>query len=121
VTTAPTVLVIDDSDLCLELVRGALEDAGFAVITCDRPDAACELVARARPACVVVDVSMPGLAGDRLVAQLRAAGDAPIVLHSAQEPERLARLARACDASGSACKSTDSGELIAEIQRLLRG
>ncbi len=119
--TKPTILVIDDSELCLELTRDALEDAGFAVITSASADDARALIDHARPACVVLDVSMPSVRGDSLAAHLRGSGgvQVPIVLHSAMPLAELAPLARTSGAAGAASKSHDGADLIAAIRDLL--
>jgi CheY-like chemotaxis protein len=45
------------------------------------------VVARYRPACIILDVLLPGMGGDTAARALRALGDeTPIILHTAQWP-----------------------------------
>jgi CheY-like chemotaxis protein len=117
-----TVLVLDDSEIALEVARGALESAGYAVVTSTSTFGFSRLCMQTNPDLVVVDVNMPALAGDRLVEILRRfqSRPFPIVLHSDRPAAELKSLALACGANGSARKSADCAALLREIERLLR-
>jgi two-component system cell cycle sensor histidine kinase/response regulator CckA len=67
-----TVLLVEDEEVVRELVKRALETAGYTVL--DAPDgpAALELCARAEVQIVVTDVVMPKMSGRDLVDRLRA-------------------------------------------------
>jgi PAS domain S-box-containing protein len=95
------VLLVDDEPRLLELLRGALEAAGYAVHTAGDGVEALELVDRMgmRPDLLVTDVSMPRLGGRQLAERLRArCPELPVLLisgltHSTEEPDRDERLA----------------------------
>ena len=69
------ILVVDDSDTVLQLVRQVLERAGYDVITADRGAAGLELVRQLdrRPDLVLLDVMLPDMSGLELASHLRAA------------------------------------------------
>ncbi len=95
-TVTETVLVIDDNDDLLSLIADSLRKLGsFAVVTARNGSQGLERYFEVRPACVVVDVKMPGLDGYQLVKALRGDPDSsstPIVILSAmaQPKDQLA-------------------------------
>jgi DNA-binding response OmpR family regulator len=118
----PIVVLLDDSEVCLELATDALESAGMQVVTGNSGLGASRLLAATRPDCVVIDVSMPALSGDRLVEIIRRSvvRDVPIVLHSDRPRGELAALAQTCGANGAVVKTPDCRQLVTEVRRLLR-
>lgn len=69
---AQTVLVADDEDDVIELVRYRLENDGYRVLTASDGEAALQLVRDEHPDVCVLDVMMPKLGGLEVLAQLRA-------------------------------------------------
>jgi DNA-binding response OmpR family regulator len=98
-----TVVLVDDNLELLEVLARSLEHlGGFQVAPAVDGVQGLELVVALRPACVVVDIMMPGLDGYQLVRALR--GDAataaiPIVVLTAlsAERDRLAGLISGAD------------------------
>ena len=90
-----TVLVADDEDSVVELVRVTLEDERVRVVAAGDGVAALALADRVEPGLVFLDVNMPGLDGVEVCRRLRA--DArfratPIVmLTAATQPEDVRR------------------------------
>lgn len=119
--TKKTILVVDDSEICLELARDALEEAGYAVVTASSPLGASRLLQRSQASCVVVDVMMPALTGDKLVDILRKAtrGTVPILLHSDRPFSELTAMARECGATAAVPKTSDSAVLVREVKRVV--
>jgi two-component system OmpR family response regulator len=117
------ILVLDDSDIALEVARQALRGAGYEVLTCSSPLGFSKLCMQTDPDVVVIDVDMPALKGNRLVEILRRSSKAavPIILHSDRPVSDLQSLARACGADGAARKSPDCLPLLFETRKLLRG
>lgn len=113
------VFLLDDSEVCLELARDALEDAGFEVVAARTGLGASKILHAANPDCVVVDVTMPALSGDKLVQIFRKniTRHIPIVLHSDRPWGELVALARACGASAAVTKSPTCEGLVDEVRR----
>jgi CheY-like chemotaxis protein len=121
--TRKRIVVVDDSAICLEATAMMLEEAGYEVVTVDSPFALSSTMTREAPDLVLVDIGMPGLAGDKLVEitlrnQERGRLCA-IVLHSDRPEHDLLGLARACGASGYIRKTSDGRTLAREIERIL--
>lgn len=66
------VLVVDDSTAIRQLIRVNLELEGFEVVTADDGAACLEIVHRARPDVITLDVVMPRLDGLRAAERLRS-------------------------------------------------
>ena len=90
---SPTMLVVDDDASIRELVAEALQGEGYAVETAEGGAQALDMVARAVPDAIVLDIWMPSLDGFDFMRTLR--GDpktqaVPVVAMSAAYPERAA-------------------------------
>ncbi|WIG58836.1 MAG: hypothetical protein OJF49_001583 [Ktedonobacterales bacterium] len=102
--TEPTVLVVDDNADLLALVANSLRKlGGFSVATATNGAEGLQCYFEVRPACVVVDVKMPGLDGYQLIRALRGDPDSsatPIIVLSAmvQDRDKLAGLLAGADA-----------------------
>lgn len=68
---AKTVLVVDDEQDILDLVRFRLEHDGYRVITASDGEAGLSLARTERPDLCVLDVMMPKLSGLEVLARLR--------------------------------------------------
>lgn len=111
------VLVVDDDPDVRQLLRWALEDAGFDVLTAaDGPTALAQ--ARTRPLGVVVlDHGLPSTDGSRLASSLRqiCGEDLPILIVTADG--RAAEKARRARAYGFLHKPFDDAVLVDAVQR----
>src|SRR5690349_12762805 len=119
----PKIVVIDDSEIVLEVTRGALEGAGFDVVTHDRPAGCVALILHEKPELVLMDVNMPGLGGDTIVSVLGKAAptsDTVVLLHSSLSAEVLRAKATTAGAHGFIQKSGDLFGLVREVNRWLK-
>jgi two-component system, OmpR family, response regulator PrrA len=120
-TAPPDVLVVDDDeDVRASLERG-LRLSGFTVRTAADGEAALDVVRRDAPACVVLDVNMPGIDGVEVVRRLRATGvDVPVCMLSARGTigDRVAGLEAGAD--DYLVKPFALEELVARLRALLR-
>lgn len=83
------ILIVDDEYDLQQVVRGVLEDEGYHVVACSSGREALEIVERAPPHLMLLDVMMPVMSGyDVLDALTRRAlaPDLPVVLMSAAGP-----------------------------------
>jgi DNA-binding response OmpR family regulator len=101
--TDRTVLLVDDNAELLDVLTRALRDIGhFTVLQAEDGAAGLELALGMQPACIVIDVMMPGLDGYQLVRALRgdpASAAIPIVMLTAlaQDEHRLGGLLAGAD------------------------
>jgi two-component system, OmpR family, response regulator PrrA len=120
-TAPPDVLVVDDDqDVRASLERG-LRLSGFTVRTAADGEMALDIVRQDAPACVVLDVNMPGIDGVEVVRRLRATGvDVPVCMLSARGTvgDRVAGLEAGAD--DYLVKPFALEELVARLRALLR-
>lgn len=117
------ILVIDDSEIVLEVTRSALEAAGHRVVTHDRAAGCVALILQQKPDLVLMDVNMPHLGGDTIVGVLGKAqpsGDTVVLLHSSLSAEILRVKAQAVGAQGFIQKTGDLFALVREVNRWLK-
>jgi len=117
------ILVVDDSEICRELVKIGLQSRGYEVITLDSPFGFGAAVAREHPDLILVDANMPALHGGKLVEVALQKGivNCPIVFHSDRSARELQSLALSTGASGYIQKTNDADELAARVEEFLNG
>lgn len=118
-----SVLILDDSEVVLEIARKFLQDAGFFVSTALTLDEFDRHKATREPDIILLDVQMPELAGDDLGRRLRSERGvtAPILLFSTLADEELRTRAAAAGLDGFVSKNAGLDVLVAEVQALLAG
>jgi CheY-like chemotaxis protein len=97
------ILLVDDSELALEVAAAVLEAAGYDVRTSTEVRQLRQVLGAWRPDIILTDVNMPGMSGVELCRWLKASyemADVPIVLFSGLPPDDLENLARDCEAEG---------------------
>ncbi len=118
------VLLVDDQELNLRLVRQVLERAGLHNITLTQdPYAVAPLVALHAPDLIIVDLHMPGLDGfgvmEALRPQMDSAGYLPILVLTADITDESRRRALDAGARDFLTKPIDNIEVILRSKNLL--
>ncbi|MCG8556139.1 MAG: response regulator [Proteobacteria bacterium] len=115
-----TVLVVDDDQTTLELVRAVLETEGHKVLTWNRPFGTTQLVLRHRPDVILLDVRMPGLNGVELAKLVNARHRAPqcVILHSSVSEVELYRLGQEAGVVGAIPKTDNVAAFLEDFRRL---
>jgi len=121
-----TVLVADDSETILLLMRTRLELAGYEVETAADGQEVTELVQAGngglRPDLLLLDAMMPRKSGIDALRELRAAGvDTPALIISAHQDATDANAPRDLEVSGYLTKPIDFDRLLDNIAELTRG
>jgi FixJ family two-component response regulator len=117
-----SVMVVDDSPTVLAHVQFALQRAGHSVTTRDSALGTMSEVMRLKPQALVLDVSMPALAGDRLAALVSEfRKDVVVILHSSLPASELADLAQRSGARGFIAKTADTVRFLSEFHRIVFG
>jgi two-component system phosphate regulon response regulator PhoB len=117
------VLIIEDEKPIREMLRFALERAGYAVDEAGDAAAATSLISRQRPDLMLVDWMLPEVSGVNLVRSLRRSEinrDIPVIMLTArgEEGDRVTGLEAGADDYMS--KPVAIKELLARIRALLR-
>ncbi len=111
------LLVEDDPNQCL-LYANEIRGAGYDVITARDGREALEVVEKARPDLVVMDVSMPGIDGIEAMSRMLAKDHKlPIILNTAYATYRESF--RSWSADAYVVKSSDLTELKDTIKKVL--
>jgi DNA-binding response OmpR family regulator len=120
--TSGKIVLVDDSQVVLDLVRDTLEHEGFDVIAVSNPFGFSNLLRREQPVLALVDVTMPALLGTQLVEiAVRAGGHGCLIVLFSDRPEQeLAALAKQCGADGYLRKDGDMRKLVQSVRTLLR-
>jgi len=87
-----TILVVDDSEVVLDVTRVALENAGHVVVTRARPEGTIAAILQEKPDLVLLDVNMPRMSGEMIASVLATAAPARetiLLLHSSLSGELL--------------------------------
>ena len=115
------LLLVEDDELMVHLMRRYLEEQGFAVTACETGP---EGLAHARSGnfeVVLLDVHLPGLSGVDVLKQLRREGNrVPVLIVSSDADKK--RIASSLDegADDYVPKPVDAAELPARIRAVLR-
>ena len=116
------VLIADDSETILLLLRTRLEMEGYEVITAADGVEVIEAMQRAsepKPEILLLDAMMPRKSGIDALRELRAAGvDTPVLIVSAHQDEMDAGAATDVEVSGYITKPIDFDQLFSRIVEL---
>jgi DNA-binding response OmpR family regulator len=114
------ILVVEDEPRLRELLRLYLEREGHAVTDVGDGQAALAAFDEAGADLVVLDLMLPGLQGEAVLAALRESGDVPVLITSAKrsDAERIAGLRLGAD--DYLGKPFNPHELTARVAAILR-
>jgi DNA-binding response OmpR family regulator len=119
-TRQGTVLVVDDEEGIVELMRDFLEADGFTVLSAGNGSGALAALARERVDCVLLDVMMPGLSGFEVVRRIRETTDVPILFLSARDGDVDKIRGLRLGADDYVAKSATPDEVVARVHAVLR-
>jgi signal transduction histidine kinase/CheY-like chemotaxis protein len=114
------VLVVDDDPAMLELMERILGKEGFRAVLADDSRKALSLATAAKPACIVLDVLMPGMDGWELLRVLKTDPELsaiPVVIHTIVDDRRAGL---ALGAAEYLLKPVDRQLLVRTLDRLCR-
>jgi two-component system phosphate regulon response regulator PhoB len=119
----PTVLIVDDEPDIREVIRFALEGAGFRVFEAGHAEEARRLIGAETPDLLVLDWMLPGRSGLELAQQIKQSAKTralPIIMVSArgEEEDRVRGLDTGAD--DYITKPFSPRELVARVNAVLR-
>jgi two-component system OmpR family response regulator len=116
----PRVLIVDDDPAIREVVRFALDRAGFDTVEAADGDAALARFAAAAPDLVVLDVLMPELDGIEVCRRLRRDSNVPILFLSSKDDEIDRIVGLEIGGDDYLVKPFSPRELVARVRAVLR-
>lgn len=120
VTSALSVLVIDDEPQIQRLLGINLEAAGYRVTFASDGEQGLTLAAQKRPDAIILDLGLPGLSGLEVLKRLREWTQVPVVILTVQDGEAEKIAALDGEADDYVTKPFHTGELLARLRAALR-
>ncbi|MEA2351471.1 MAG: two-component system, OmpR family, phosphate regulon response regulator OmpR [Thermoleophilaceae bacterium] len=117
------ILIADDDELVVDVVRAALGTRGHIVGAVDDGMPVAGIVEFKRPELVLLDFNMPELCGIDALRQIRALRNAyatPVLMLTACRGEFEEELAMRAGANDYLRKPFDSAQLVSRVETLLR-
>src|SRR5512142_2656283 len=118
--SGPSVLLVDDEQPIIDLLRGYLVREGFAVHAASDGPSAVASVRELAPDVVVLDLMLPGFDGVEACRRIRTFSDAYIVMLTARSEEIDRVVGLSVGADDYLTKPFSPRELVARIRALLR-
>jgi CheY-like chemotaxis protein len=122
------ILVIDDSELVLDISRDALEEAGYEVVTNSSWVEVSATIRERRPDLILLDLMMPSIRGESLCEILKKSSfgrDIPIIIFSTKDESEIQRLVEEAGADGYIVKRLNRKDIVDGVdhyfERLVRG
>ena len=116
------ILVIDDSQTEVEVVRHMLESAGYQVLWADNADKGIALAEKEQPDLILMDIVMPemnGFQATRKITRDEATGHIPVVIVSTKDQETDRVWGKRQGATEYLVKPINEEELIGVIRSVL--
>ena len=117
------IFIIDDDDDAVLGLKQLLEQDGYEVATSASPLTAAFELRRFNPHLILLDLNMPGLGGERLLALDRKRAfpsGSQIVLYSGRGREELSAIAEKTGVDGYHSKGDDLAAFMLNIRRWVR-
>ncbi|GAA0730152.1 response regulator transcription factor [Clostridium malenominatum] len=114
------ILVVDDEEKIVEVVKAYLEKDGFEVITAMDGETALNLFSKETIHLIVLDLMLPKLSGEEVCHKIRATSSVPIIMLTAKadEDERIEGISIGAD--DYLTKPFSVRELVVRVRALLR-
>lgn len=117
---SPSVVLIEDEAAIRKFLRISLEAHGYAVHEARLGEVGITLCAEKSPDLVILDMGLPDIDGQSVIARLRDWSQVPIVVLSVRSDERQKVAALDAGANDYVTKPFGVSELLARIRVLLR-
>jgi len=122
-STPQQILVVDDDQDIVRLVRAYLEKSGFQVLTANDGETAIHILRRDRPALVVLDLMLPDRDGwdiTRLVRSDPSLSEIPIIMLTARIDDTDKIIGLELGADDYVTKPFNPREVVARVRTVLR-
>ncbi|QPA31992.1 response regulator transcription factor [Thermaerobacillus caldiproteolyticus] len=115
-----TVLLVDDEEEIIELMKDFLEAEGYNVLTASNGLEALSILKKQVVHCVLLDIMMPNQSGFTTCKQIREISDVPILFLTAVQDDTDKIRGLNIGADDYIVKSATPGEIVARIKAVLR-
>ena len=115
-----SILIIDDEAPIRRALALNLATRGYSVVQADSGEAGMQAVAVEHPACVLLDLGLPGIDGIGVIEALRGWTKVPIIVLTVRDDEPSKIRALDAGADDYITKPFSMGELIARLRAALR-
>lgn len=116
-----TILTVDDSRTMRDMLKLALEGAGYRVVQAVDGVDGLDVLERETPQVIITDINMPRLDGFGFISSVRANSQflgVPILVLTTESSQEKRATARRAGATGWIVKPFDSGKLVDVIRRV---
>lgn len=114
------ILVVDDEENIVDLVRLYLEQEGFRVESASDGASALDMIAQDEPSLVVLDIMLPEIDGLEVCRRTRAKSEVPIVMLTARDEDIDKIVGLEIGADDYLTKPFNPRELVARVKAILR-
>ncbi|TMI99885.1 MAG: response regulator transcription factor [Bacillati bacterium ANGP1] len=115
-----TVLVVEDDQKIVNLLRLYLTKEGFAVASAADGREALDAAVRVHPSLIILDLMLPHVDGVEVCRRLRATSDVPILMLTARVDELDKLLGLSLGADDYVTKPFSPREVVARVKTILR-
>ncbi len=122
-TPAPSILIVDDQPINVQLLKRKLEREGLAVVPAYSGSEALDLVGQSKPDLILLDVMMPDMDGIEVCRRLQSSADTkaiPIIFVTARTSKEGKIEGLSVGAVDYITKPIDLDETLARVQTQLR-
>lgn len=114
------VLIIDDEEKIVEVIKSYIENEGFITAVAYNGKQALEQYKSFRPDLVILDLMLPDVSGEEICNQIRKIGDTPIIMLTAKVEEEYILNGLHIGADDYITKPFSPKQLIARTKAVLR-
>ena len=118
--TKMQILVVDDDANIRQVVRFALEQAGYGVIEAENGAAGLQRFEECAPQLVILDVMMPEMGGTEVCRQIRRASQVPVLFLSSRDDEIDRVVGLELGGDDYVTEPFSPRELVARVKAILR-
>ncbi|URZ02349.1 response regulator transcription factor [Clostridium felsineum] len=114
------ILVVDDEEKILSVVKAYLEKEGFEVLTAKDGEEAIDIFEKEHIHLIILDLMLPKISGEKVCAKIRSVSAVPIIMLTAkiEEDNKIEGLSMGAD--DYVTKPFSNRELVSRVKALIR-
>ncbi len=114
------ILVVDDEQKIVDIVRAYMEREGFRVVTAYDGEIAFKVFRQEKPDLIVLDLMLPKMSGQDVCRAIRKESDVPIIMLTARDELTDKIVGLELGADDYLTKPFEGRELVARVKAILR-